>query len=260
MVDCQPPIAHTQISANRIEIFGEGEIDGELARRHDWCEAVEVCKAIAFLMCMRYDLADAEILLLLLLKIPRTHLPSPLFCMYQPQTPDRPDREPTPTATTIERRPAEVPLAAQPSSSIETVGASTTVKQQVRQLPRNNTVPNWLKSLLVVQRGSLIVFCSILVLSSIAYVCTVYTQSAWKTQHGQLKRLQKHERQQGVMTENLKNQMAIVAEQPDSGLVSPSPDRVIIVPKAPQRPAKSLALAPAPAPAPTYPSTLPLGY
>lgn len=182
--------------------------------------------------------------------------------MYQQQTPDRPDREPTPTATKIERRPAEVPLAAQPSSSIETVGTSTTGKQQVRQLPRNNTVPNWLTSLLVVQRGSLIVFCSILVLSSIAYVCTVYTQSAWKTQHGQLKRLQKQERQQGVMNENLKHQMAIIAEQPDSGLVSPSPDRVIIVPKAPQRPAKSLALAPAPAPspAPTSSSTLPLGY
>lgn len=133
-------------------------------------------------------------------------------------------------------------------------------QQQVRQLPHNNSVPGWLKSLLAVERVSLILFCSVLGLSSIVYGYTVYTQDAWKSQHGQLRRLQKQERQQGVMNENLKHQMAKEAENPNSGLVSPSPDLIVSVTKPPQRLVKSLATAPAPSPAPTPSTKPPLGY
>jgi hypothetical protein len=77
-------------------------------------------------------------------------------------------------------------------------------------------------------------------------------------QHGQLKRLQLQERQQGVMNENLKHQMAQMAEQPASGLVHPSPDLIVTIPSAPQRPAKSPDADRSAKPMPG--SNLPVGY
>jgi hypothetical protein len=132
-------------------------------------------------------------------------------------------------------------------------------QQQVRQLPQHNSVPPvWLKSLLMLQQGSLVLFCSIFGLSSIVYGYTVYTQDTWKSQHGQLKRLQKQERQQGVMNENLKQQMAKIAEQPGSGLVATTPDKIVFIPSAPQRPNKSLPTPQSPQQTPA--SKLPVGY
>lgn len=180
--------------------------------------------------------------------------------MYPQNTPDRPDRGRTSNPDSTKSRPAGT-ASPKRQRSRKTVGSIDGQQQQVRQLPHNNSVPNWLKSLLAVQRVSLILFCSVLGLSAIVYGYTVYTQDAWTTQHGQLRRLQKQERQQGVMNENLKHNMAQVAEQPDSGLVSPSPERIVVVPKAPQRPpVKSLPTEPAPSPSPTPSAKLPLGY
>jgi hypothetical protein len=129
-------------------------------------------------------------------------------------------------------------------------------QQQVRQFSRN-LAPAWLKSLLTIQRGSSILFGSVLGLSVIVYGYTASTQGAWKTQHKQLKRFQAQEQQQAVMNENLKQEMAQTAEQPASGLVDPSPDRLVFIPSAPQRPAKSLPTPPSQSPPK---SKLPLGY
>jgi hypothetical protein len=104
----------------------------------------------------------------------------------------------------------------------------------------------------------MMIFCGLFGLSAIVYGYTVYTQDAWRNQHGQLRRLQVQERQQGVMNENLKQQMAQAAEQPESGLVAPSPDRIITIPIAPQRPAKSPATVSTPKP--IQKSQLPSGY
>lgn len=86
----------------------------------------------------------------------------------------------------------------------------------------------------------MIVCASVLGLSAIVYGYTVYTQSLWRSQHGQLERLQLQESQQAMMNEHLKQQMAKTAELPKSGLIAPNPDRMVFVPPAPQRPAKRL--------------------
>jgi hypothetical protein len=131
-------------------------------------------------------------------------------------------------------------------------------QQPARRLPQNNSVPVWLKSLLTMQQGALAVFCSLFGLSTLTYGYSAYTQDLWKSQHGQLKRLQAQEHQQGVMNENLKQQMAQAAEQPESGLVAPNPDRIVVIPSAPQRPTKSPPTNSSPQS--TQMSKLPLGY
>ncbi len=83
-------------------------------------------------------------------------------------------------------------------------------------------------------------FGSVLGLSILTYAYTVHIQGLWKLQHGQLKRLQTQERQQGEIDENIKHQLAEAAEQPQSKLIEPSPDLNIFIPSAPQRPTKPL--------------------
>ncbi|WP_310426883.1 hypothetical protein [Chamaesiphon sp. VAR_48_metabat_135_sub] len=146
-----------------------------------------------------------------------------------------------------------------PSTSSKVLGVNQIQQQRkVTQLPQHNSDPVWLKSLLTLQQGSLVLFCSIFGLSSIVYGYTVYTQDMWKSQHSQLRRLQKQERQQGVMDENLKQQMAKTAEQPGSGFVAPSPDKIVFIPTAPPRPTKSIPAPPSPQPTPA--SQFPVGY
>jgi hypothetical protein len=130
-------------------------------------------------------------------------------------------------------------------------------RRQVRQVSSRQTVPIWLKSLLTIQRSVMIVFCSIFGLSAIGYGYTVYTQDLWKSQHGQLRRLQNQESQGGVMNENLKQDMAQKAESSTSGLVAPTPDRNIFIPIAPQRPTKTLST---PSARTSQLSQLPRGY
>ena len=109
------------------------------------------------------------------------------------------------------------------------------------------------------QQGAMIVFSSVLGLSTLVYGYTVYTQSLWRSQHGQLERLQLQESQQGMMNEHLKQKMAQAAEQVESGLIAPSPERILIIPSAPQRPIKQLPVATHSAASPP-PSQLPVGY
>jgi hypothetical protein len=139
--------------------------------------------------------------------------------------------------------------------STKTVGINA-ARQQVRQFPQPQSSPVWLRSLLSLHRGVKIVFGGIFGLSLIGYGFTVYTQDTWKHQHGQLKRLQVQERQQSVMTENLKHQLAATAEEPNSKLVPPAPKQILFLPSAPARPARLLPSAPT-APTPQQP---PVGY
>jgi hypothetical protein len=110
---------------------------------------------------------------------------------------------------------------------------------QVKKFAPTST-PGWLKSLLTIQRGTLVLFTSAIGLSAIVYGYTVHTQDLWKSQYQQLKRLRTQETQQAVMNENLKQQLAISAQQVDSGLVSPTPDRSVFIPSAPLRPLKPI--------------------
>lgn len=113
-------------------------------------------------------------------------------------------------------------------------------QQQVRQLPQRHLAPNWLQSLLRVQRVSTIVVGSIFGLSSIVYGYTMHTQTTWRSQQAQLKWWEDQGNKQGVMNETLKQQIAETAEQPASGLVEPKPHLTIFIQSAPPRSPKSL--------------------
>jgi hypothetical protein len=168
--------------------------------------------------------------------------------MYQLNTPDR--ESPVKPAP----RRASVATTA-PKSSVAEVNRAQS-QQQVRQLPQNSA-PAWLTSLLAVQKGAALVFCSVLGLSVVVYGYTARTQDTWKAQHKQLKRFQAQEHHQAVMAENIKQDLAQKAQQSESGLVDPSPKRMVFIPSAPQRPTKVLAT---PAPPSNAKSKLPLGY
>ena len=157
-----------------------------------------------------------------------------------------------------EPRPVDRPSASprrRTRTNVVELNHISQVTKKVSPLPQPRPIPAWLRSLSNIQRGTGIVFCSIFSLTIIAYSYTVYTQGLWKHQHGQLKRLQAQERQQGVMDENLKNQLATSAELPESGLVAPNPKNIVFIPSAASRPIK-------PTPVATKPSVVkaPLGY
>jgi hypothetical protein len=116
---------------------------------------------------------------------------------------------------------------------------ATSQPNQVHKLPNNVSTPSWLKLLLSLQQRSKLVFLIIFGLTLIAYGYTAYIQDRWKEQHGRLKRLREQERQQVIINESLKHELADAAEQPNSGLVNPDPSRIIFVPAAPPRPAKA---------------------
>jgi hypothetical protein len=105
------------------------------------------------------------------------------------------------------------------------------------------------------QRGSLIIFCTLLGAIALVYTYTARTQDLWKTQHQQLKRFQTQEQQQALMNEHLKQQLAETAEKENSGLVAPTPARIVFIPSATPRPTKSL-----PTPQEQTKSKLPVGY
>jgi hypothetical protein len=111
---------------------------------------------------------------------------------------------------------------------------------RIRQINYHRSIPAWLRSLLTLQRGARILFGLVFAASALGYGYTVYTQSVWKQQHRQLKQLQTQERQQGMMTENLKHQLAIAAEQPTNNLQSPDPKQIVFIPSAPLRPTRPL--------------------
>jgi cell division protein FtsL len=136
---------------------------------------------------------------------------------------------------------SKVPRRSRKAEAMPTKAAElgrTRPAQQVRELPRNVNVPPWLKSLLNLQKGAKVIFAMVLGTIPIVYGYTVYTQDQWKSQHGQLNRLRAREQQQVVMNENLKYQMAETAERSNSGLVAPTPDRLVFISPAPARPLK----------------------
>lgn len=106
----------------------------------------------------------------------------------------------------------------------------------VRQIPLKQPYPMWLKLLIRVQRGSLLVAIVLVTAALVVYGSTIYMQRYWGTKHGQLKSMQKGVRQMVVMNEALKNQIMQQAEQPGSGLVPRTPAHTIQLEPSPLRP------------------------
>ncbi|WP_295614984.1 hypothetical protein [Chamaesiphon sp. GL140_3_metabinner_50] len=170
------------------------------------------------------------------------------ICMYHPKRSSVENR-----SSAQQRQRSSVSQGSAPKSQVAGFN-QTQPRQPVRKLTPNSA-PAWLKSLLTMQRGSLIIFCTLLGSIALVYGYTARTQDLWKTQHKQLKRFQTQEQQQALMNEHLKQQLAETAETKSSGLVHPTPDRIVFIPSATPRPNKSL-----PTPQQQAKSKLPVGY
>jgi hypothetical protein len=109
-----------------------------------------------------------------------------------------------------------------------TTSSSTSIANSPRMTP-------WQRSLLVAQRSSLLLSLCLISLMLGVYAWTVYLQQIWSKEYRQLENLQRQERQMTAANEALKSQLAKTAENPQSGLVSPSLANNIFVPAAPQR-------------------------
>ncbi len=117
--------------------------------------------------------------------------------------------------------------------------------------------PLWLRSLLFVQRSSdVITFCLVAITLTV-YSWTVYTQQQWSQEYRKLETLQRHERHLTTTNETLKDQLAQQAENPETGLVTPTTANTIYLPPARQE----TQAAPTPPLPETQPTTsMPLGY
>lgn len=130
--------------------------------------------------------------------------------------------------------------------------------QTVRQLPKPQPWPLWLRAMIGVNRGASLLTLSLTSAVLIIYSQTVYSQQLWNREYRNLEVLQRHERQLISTNEALKEQIAQQAERPATGLVPATPANAIFLQPAAQR---SL---PAPvdvdSPKLEAPPTAPVGY
>jgi hypothetical protein len=126
-------------------------------------------------------------------------------------------------------------------------------------VPTAEALPNWLLRLYTVHRYSSVVTFLLVAVALVVYGWTVYSQELWNQEFRRLQNLQRNERQLTTTNAMLKNKMAEEAEQPSAGLVSPSPDKTIFLPSAPDTvnslPSNTTINSPK-----QQPTSLPLGY
>ncbi len=129
--------------------------------------------------------------------------------------------------------------------------------RRLENLPYSQAYPNWLRTLIMMQRSSDIMMFSLVTVMLTIYGLTVYTQQLWTKEYRKLDHLQRQERQMTAANELLKNQLAQQAENPETGLIPPNPAKTIFLPAAPQR---QLQQQPTTAKAIVSPPKPPLGY
>jgi len=102
--------------------------------------------------------------------------------------------------------------------------AQTTPVMSTPQAP-----PLWLWRLCILQRNSSILTFFLVGAALIVYGGTVYYQELWSHAYRKLQTLQRHERQLTTTNEVIKNQMALQAERPGTGLVPQNPAAAIFL-------------------------------
>lgn len=128
-------------------------------------------------------------------------------------------------------------------------------RSTVQKLPSQGTTPQWLRSLLLMQRIS-VAFTFVLAGSALTvYGWTVYAQQLWSKEYQKLDQLRREERQLTTSKEVLNDKIAKQADRPGTTLAPQRPDSMIFLPPAPARPeAEATAATPQASP------TTPLGY
>lgn len=152
----------------------------------------------------------------------------------------------TPQVTPVNRR----------LTAVEPISGGQTVKV----LPSPPPPPLWLRALVGVQRASSVLTLLLVVACLSVYGWTVYCQQTFSLQSSKLERLRRQEGQLAVANETLKNQLAKQAEHPGSGLVPPTPDRMIFLKSAPPRASAAPPQKPASSLDSQKGASQPLGY
>lgn len=112
---------------------------------------------------------------------------------------------------------------------------SPTSVESVRKLPIRRALPPWLKLLMNLQRGSVIVTFVLMTAALVVYGSTIYMQQHWSKGYNKLKTMQRSERQMIAAEGLIKNQLIQQAEQPGSGLVPRTAEHTIVLEPAPER-------------------------
>ncbi|MGA7935735.1 MAG: hypothetical protein WCA35_19450 [Kovacikia sp.] len=127
----------------------------------------------------------------------------------------------------------------------------------VRRLPVSRSMPFWLRLLIRLQRGSLVVAFILGIAALVVYSGTVYTQHLWSTGFRKLTSLQRSERDLVEAGGTMQHYLAKQAERPGAGLIPKTPASAIFLQPAPQRPSQTnRPVAPKVEPQPNKP----LGY
>ncbi|NEP02516.1 MAG: hypothetical protein F6K58_28480 [Symploca sp. SIO2E9] len=135
--------------------------------------------------------------------------------------------------------------------------SSKTRLKVARINPWQQTMPNWLRSLVFLQRSSDLISVLLVGATLSIYSWTVWTQQQWTREYRKLEALQRQERDLTSANETLKEQLAQQAESPSSGLANPTTANTIFLPPAKER--KSHAV-PKPNTSQQPATTIPLGY
>ena len=128
----------------------------------------------------------------------------------------------------------------------------------IRKLPSRRPMPTWLRLLIRLQHGSVIVAFVLVTAALIVYGSTIYMQQHWSKGYNKLKTMQRSERQMIAAEGLMKNQLIQQAEKSGSGLVPRTAEHTIVLEQAPER--VPVTANPVLKVAPPTSSSAPLGY
>jgi hypothetical protein len=127
-----------------------------------------------------------------------------------------------------------------------------------RTTAASGTNPLLLRFILFLQHSSSAIAFALVGAVLLAYASTVYIQQQWSEEYRKLESLQREIRNLTAADAIFKDNLAQQAEQPDTGLVMPSPDNnIYLSPSSPQTPAATPPKSP---PKKASASKLPIGY
>jgi hypothetical protein len=156
-------------------------------------------------------------------------------------------------ATALPNRHSGLPVAPRSITSLPNLSQPV-----VTRLPRTQKAPIWVRSLLKLHQGSMIVTFLLISAALSVYGWTVYSQQLWSQQYQKLVTLQRTERGMTAYGEVMKNNLAQQAQQAGTELIAQTPSNTIFLQPAPPRPNKQTDANKPEQKAPT--SKVPLGY
>lgn len=146
--------------------------------------------------------------------------------------------------------------------SLDPRRTATLSSTRVQRLPPRDAIPAWVRSLLLVQRASVVATFALAGSALAVYGWTVYSQQVWGKEYQHLETLRRNERQLTTKKEMLKDQIAKQGNRPGAALTPQRPDKLIFLTPASSQGSASTSTAPA---SPTgaevdSSGTAPLGY